>query len=383
MDQILPAAVGSHQPCARKPLAIELFCGKFGWSQGWLVAGGQVVGFDVEHLPHHGPVPKGAELVLQDVLTLHGSQFRNASVIVASPPCQKYSYLAMPWSRSKDPNNSKAAKSLRKEWETNGPDNRLFDACFRIQREASAVGAVCRLCQGEGRRCYEETQLSEWWDKCDRCNGSGREFRYIPLIVENVLGAVPWVGKRDIPLDQWNALDKHQRAKLGQPKAAFGSFKIWGDIAQVGKRIVRADAGFGASGLVGTVRKVPGVQSWSDYGKPGYKATAFNGQAERNMRDGVKVPSFRFDGSGRSFQTASVEATDGTKIGGDWFSDPKSTCRKHGSKSPARKAASAQIAMIPPALSQYVAEMFWPKDYPVDEDSRLRIAEPKEFELSY
>jgi site-specific DNA-cytosine methylase len=27
--------------------------------------------------------------VLQDVLTLHGSQFRHADVIVASPPCQR------------------------------------------------------------------------------------------------------------------------------------------------------------------------------------------------------------------------------------------------------------------------------------------------------
>ena len=45
----------------------------------------------------------------------------------------------MPWSRSSDPENSKAAKALRRKWETDGPDNRLFDACFRIQREASAA----------------------------------------------------------------------------------------------------------------------------------------------------------------------------------------------------------------------------------------------------
>ena len=52
----------------------------------------------------------------------------------------------MPWSRSKDPNNSKAAKALRLKWETEGPDNRLFDACFRIQREAiEATGKACSL----------------------------------------------------------------------------------------------------------------------------------------------------------------------------------------------------------------------------------------------
>ncbi len=52
----------------------------------------------------------------------------------------------------------------------------------------------------------------------------------------------------------------------------------------------------------------------------------------------------------------------GTKIGGDWFSDPNSTCRKHGSRSSARKAASALIARIPPQLSEYAAQALWPKD---------------------
>ena len=56
----------------------------FGWSAGWLALGGRSVGFDIEHLPHHGPVPDGAELVLQDVLTLHGSQAKDAALIVAS-----------------------------------------------------------------------------------------------------------------------------------------------------------------------------------------------------------------------------------------------------------------------------------------------------------
>lgn len=81
--------------------------------------------------------------------------------------------------------------------------------------------------------------------------------------------------------------------------------------------------------------------------------------------EGQKVPGFRFDGSGRSFQTASVEGMkvnpDGTKIGGDWFSDPNSTCRKHGSRSNARKAASAMIAKIPYDLSAHIAQVYYPK----------------------
>ena len=255
--------------CGVKPLAIELFAGTMSWTAGWRELGGYSVGFDIEHLPHHGPVPEGADLVIQDVLTLHGSQFRNASLIVASPPCQNYSYLAMPWSRSKDPNNSKAAKALRKDWETNGSDNRLFDACFRIQREASEAAG-----------------------------------RYIPLIVENVRGAVPWVGPS---------------------KANFGSFHLWGDVAQVGKRIVRADAGFGAAGL--------------NSGRGG---------------TGVKVP-----------------AKSGPEYGGGFGWD-KSPLRQGNSHSNARKAASAQIAMIPPALSRHIAEIFWPAGHALVPGARLR-----------
>lgn len=171
-----------------KPLAIELFCGMFGGTCGWLESGGYSVGFDLQHEHYHGPVPAGAELVLQDVLTLHGSQFKNAAFIWASPPCQNYSYLAMPWSRSTDPNNSQAAKALRKKWETEGPDNRLFDACFRIQREAiAATEKECGACLGTGR------EDDEFGYTCDQCGGLGwTERRYIPLIVENVRGAVPW-----------------------------------------------------------------------------------------------------------------------------------------------------------------------------------------------
>src|SRR6185369_3195304 len=84
----------------------------------------------------------------------------------------------MPWSR---------AKALPP------PDNTLFDACFRIQREA--------------------------------CEAAGR---HIPLIIENVRGAQKWVGKA-----RWN----------------FGSFYLWGDVPA----LMPIPAKIGMKGSVGTI----------------------------------------------------------------------------------------------------------------------------------
>lgn len=137
-----------------KPLAIDLYCGLGGWAEGFISEGYSVIGFDIEY---RGSYP--SQIVLQDVTTLHGRQFRNATVIVASPPCQGYSYRAMPW---------KKAKALPP------PDNTLFEACFRIQREASEAAG-----------------------------------RYIPMVVENVRGAQKWIGKA-----KWH----------------YGSYYLWGDV---------------------------------------------------------------------------------------------------------------------------------------------------------
>jgi hypothetical protein len=230
-------------------LAIDLFCGLGGWTEGLLAEGYRVVGFDIErHV--YGEARYPAQLVLQDVLTMHGSQFKAAALIVASPPCQAYSYRAMPWKR---------AKALPP------PDNSLFEACFRIQREA--------------------------------CEAAGR---FIPLVVENVRGAQPWVGRA-----KWH----------------YGSFYIWGDVPAL-MPIVRKHA------------KVGGLD-WKHPDDPRHRTgQAFNPAAQ-----------------GRAVQEARKGA------GAAWFD---SNLCVMSSKSQSRKAASAHIAKIPLPLSRHIARAWHP-----------------------
>ncbi len=234
-----------------RPIVYDLFCGLGGWSEGFLAEGYECIGYDIEaHDYGAGGYP--GTLILRDIRSIHGSELKDATCIAASPPCQAYSYRAMPWKR---------AKALPP------PDNTLFNECFRIQREASEAAG-----------------------------------HHIPMVVENVRGAQKWVGKA-----QWN----------------YGSFYLWGDV-------------------------------------PALMPLTLKGR---------KVPGFRFDGSGKSFQTASVEGLkgiphEGVKEGGDWWNKEcrKTGMARFGSKSSARKAASAMIAKIPLPLAQHIARTFKPVD---------------------
>jgi hypothetical protein len=273
----------------------------FGWGQGFVAEGFNVVGFDIVHEDFHGPVPDGCELVLQDVLTLDGSQFRDATVIVASPPCQAYSYRAMPWKR---------AKALPP------PDNTLFEACFRIQREASEAAG-----------------------------------RYVPMVVENVKGAQPWVGRAT-----WH----------------YGSFYLWGDVPAlmpIAQRVQKfnpdgtshgpgswfaiADSKNRGAHSVGV--KAPGL-NWSDRSKLGQDFTrAAGAQATKN--------------SGGSWFAVAHNTTSGKGQNPDgrrrdhqlWPLSEREKrafhpmARSSGLK---RKHASALIAKIPFTLARHIARVY-------------------------
>lgn len=64
-----------------QPLAIDLCCGLGGWTEGLLAEGYRVVGFDNER-HEYGEAKYPGQLIIQDVLTLHGSQFKDAALIV-------------------------------------------------------------------------------------------------------------------------------------------------------------------------------------------------------------------------------------------------------------------------------------------------------------
>jgi hypothetical protein len=267
------------------PLAIDLFCGLGGWTDGLLAEGYDVIGFDIER-HDYGTGGYPAQLVLQDVLTLRGAQFKDADLIVASPPCQAYSYRAMPWSR---------AKALPP------PDNALFDACFRIQREA---------CAAAGHR--------------------------VPMVVENVRGAQKWVGR-----SRWN----------------YGSFHLWGDVPALMPMAKK----FKSHGM-----------NWSNRELRGQDFTRIAGK-QAVVADGIKLPGNNSPDRWSDREIARlkdypVEGVKFSQSGAAWFDGtPRDKMlgdkgpAAFGSKSSARKAASAVIAKIPFPLARYLARVFKPQ----------------------
>lgn len=285
-----------------KPLFIDLFCGLFGWGAAFAGEGYDVFGFDLEDMCKVLSVqrPKGCELLIQDVLTLHGSQFKDAAVIVASPPCQFFSYTAMPWSRAK-----RLAEEVRNDPVRLEKELALFKACFRIAEEAG-----------------------------------------VPLIVENVRGAQPWVGPA---------------------KAEYGSFMLWGDIGMANGNIIcgnRKELLLMPSRR--NNRKVPGF-NFHEFDKTGEPGGSFQSAAVKLSMPGDDSLRIGFQQNAALRFRETMEVRNGRKVGkdrlggyGGGFGWDCSPMRRNSSKSNSRKAASAQIAKIPFALARHIARAFKP-----------------------
>jgi len=231
----------------------------------------------------------------------------------------------MPWSR---------AKAL-------GPPLlgiELFNAQFRIQREASEAAG-----------------------------------HYIPMVVENVRGAQKWVGRA-----RWH----------------YGSFYLWGDVPALmpmtfrGTRlpagnsspILWRDREIARMSHAGTKdcekiaahidsRKHAG-SGWTEKGS----LVSRNRLVSNQPQEGYKTAGMNWsnrDLRGQDFTRIAGKQSDGVKFsqsGDAWFDGkPRDEMlgdkgpAAYGSKSNARKAASAMIAKIPFPLAQHIARCFKPQ----------------------
>jgi hypothetical protein len=264
-----------------KPLAIDLFCGLGGWTEGLLAEGYHARGYDIE-AHEYGDERYPGELILADVMTLHGSQFADAALIVASPPCQEFSYMAMPWSRAKQIARALRGQDTFPEGYTGSRTiaelTALFDASFRIQREASEAAG-----------------------------------HHIPLVVENVRGCVPWVGRAS-----WN----------------YGSYYLWGDVPAL----------------------MPATLARKTLGHPNIRdGHAHTKRLTNPSEHGLKRPGISFAEEGFNCTMARELAP---SLKGLKYNRTDEDRRQH--LSIARKAASAKIAKIPLPLSSWIARTYKP-----------------------
>lgn len=293
-----------------KPLVFDLYCGLFGWGEAFAKAGYRVIGFDVENqFANFGKqMPANCELVLRDARSLTGTalvqEYGVPACIVASPPCQEFSYMAMPWSKAKEKRRKILADPAERKRLTD-----LFNQCFRIQREVSAAAG-----------------------------------HYVPIIIENVRGAQEWVGK-----SRWN----------------FGSYYLWGDVPALmpipGKLRKTPDGSWDQNRA-----NYNPDHGWKGEGvKAGDRNVGKNGEHKWNhsFSDALRGEGNKTAGMNWSDQTK--RGQDFTRVAGqqsaDSFGWSKDTpLRDNNSKSLKRKEASAVIARIPPALAEWIARCFYP-----------------------
>ena len=175
----------------------------------------------------------------------------------------------------------------------------LFEACFRLQREASAATG-----------------------------------RHIPMVVENVKGAQPWVGRA-----RWH----------------YGSYFLWGDVPALMPQAFRARK-------FNTHRKDTASKnnggSWfavAHNTKSGHSRNPVN-CPERGLKIGDQN-IYRTDSGPSPHFTNPTEGVKVALSGRRWFAEGPGSV---SSSSSARKEASAQIAMIPCPLARWIGEVYRP-----------------------
>lgn len=165
------------------------------------------------------------------------------------------------------------------------------DPCFRIQREASGAAG-----------------------------------HHIPLVVENVRGAIPWVGR-----SRWN----------------YGSYHLWGD----------------TPALMPMVRRSVKVEGFRfDGSKRSFQQSALD-HIKNTGGSWFNIAHNKGSGVGRNpdGRNDPRDNNDHIKCGGDWFDkEGCSPMRRGTDKSKTRKFASAAIAKIPLPLASHIARTYFP-----------------------
>lgn len=295
-----------------KPVVIDLCSGRCGWGKAFVAEGWEVMAFDLEPMIGGGEIPDGITVFREDIRKLNGYDLRaaNPSLVVASPPCTEYSYMAMPFSRGKQ-----IAAALR--------DQGVFPEGYTGSRTIPELTALYRACFRIARELG------------------------VPIVLENVKGAQPWVGRA---------------------KANYGSYYLWGDVARVGNRVVRDTV---------PVFGMPGVAAYRDRKSQNApldaapsegtgKTTWFwsNSRGEsRTHHVGEKTSGHvnKRDGFSHTRHLTNQRESDAVKQAGlsgpAWFDHGAASV---SSKSDSRKAASALIAEIPWELASHIARVFKP-----------------------
>ena len=140
----LPKGINLEESPKIKPLALNLCCGIWddGWAQGLTKAGWDVINVGIEIL---GALPgfsiqADVREIAKDVQAYFPAL--KFDLVVASPPCQEFSYSSFPFRKAKE------------KFKNNPPDPTIWKACVEIARQLKT-----------------------------------------PLILENVSGARKWMGK--------------------------------------------------------------------------------------------------------------------------------------------------------------------------------------------